>query len=170
MLIRSSILYLQAFIRPFREHHIDPLAITRHDFVEANGDNCLVTLAPLVVLSYVIYHQTAEEIRSLYYIYCFLLALSLMVTFTNQIHKWSHTYSKLPKVVELLQKCHIILPRQHHRVHHVAPHETYFCITTGWCNYPLERMGFWTKLEYMIEKLTGNKPRVDDLKWANKQQ
>ena len=160
--------HTQAFIRPFREHHIDPLAITRHDFIEANGDNCLITLPFLAFFSFIMYHQTGEEFRAWYSAYAFLLALGIMVTFTNQIHKWSHTYGRLPALVEWLQRCHLILPRQHHRVHHVAPHETYFCITTGWCNYPLEVMGFWTGLEYLIEKVTGDKPRVDDLKWANK--
>lgn len=158
----------QAFIRPFREHHIDPTAITRHDFIEANGDNCLVTLLPLAVCAYMLCVQTPEQILARYHAYCYFTSLELLVTFTNQIHKWSHTYHNLPTLVVWLQRLHIILPRQHHRIHHVAPHETYFCITTGWLNYPMEVVQFWPALEWIIERLTGCKPRVDDLKWANK--
>jgi len=159
---------LQAFIRPFREHHIDPLAITRHDFIEANGDNSLIILGPLLLCIYTFLTFSPEQVRTWYHTYCFLFSLGLLVMFTNQIHKWSHTYSGLPQPVLWLQALHIILPRRHHRIHHVAPHETYFCITTGWLNYPLEVIRFWATLEYIIERLTGKKPRTDDLKWANK--
>ncbi len=159
----------QAFIRPFREHHIDPLAITRHDVIEANGDNCLISLPILGIVAIAIITQSHDEVRAWYYVYCFLMALSLFVTLTNQIHKWSHTYSELPSWVVWLQRMHIILPKKHHRIHHVAPHEVYFCITTGWMNYPLELIGFWKGLEYVIERVSGYKPRTDDLKWSNMQ-
>ena len=38
-----------ALIQPFREHHRDPLAMTRHGFLELNGNNCLGLVVPLAV-------------------------------------------------------------------------------------------------------------------------
>lgn len=163
-----SFSFMQAFIRPFREHHIDPIAITRHDFVEANGDNCLITLVPMSYALYTTLVWSPEEVRSWYFGYVLLMSLMFFVTFTNQIHKWSHTYGRLPAWVEWLQTMHIILPKGHHRIHHVAPHDTYFCITTGWLNLPLEKTHFWPTCERIIEYWTGIKPRVDDLHWTNK--
>ncbi|GFW37352.1 plasmanylethanolamine desaturase [Trichonephila clavipes] len=158
----------KAFIRPFREHHIDPTAITRHDFIETNGDNFMVPIPFLAYMAYQFLSYPVEKIFHIYHWNCFVFLLGIFIAMTNQIHKWSHTYFGIPYWVTVLQDFHIILPRRHHRIHHVAPHETYFCITTGWLNYPLEKLGFWTSLEQIIQSVFCCKPRTDDLKWAQR--
>ncbi|GAB0100808.1 transmembrane protein 189 [Sergentomyia squamirostris] len=158
------------FLRPFREHHIDPTSITRHDFIETNGDNFMIAIPILGKLAYNFLARTQAEIQQDFAFSAYLFLCSIFVAMTNQIHKWSHTYWGLPKWVILLQDYHIMLPRRHHRIHHVAPHETYFCITTGWLNWPLEKIRFWTCLENIIEYTTGCRPRDDDMKWAEKTQ
>lgn len=147
-------------IRPFREHHVDPKAITRHDAVETNGDNCLITLPLLIVTA--LYTWTNEASDASYFIIAFICSLSFFVLLTNQIHKWSHQEKNLWPV-RLLQNCRLILHPQHHDVHHRAPFNKYYCITTGWLNYPLSKILFFTTLEKFITQITKAIPRADDI-------
>ncbi|CAF3929192.1 unnamed protein product [Rotaria sp. Silwood2] len=156
------------FLRPFREHHIDPTSITRHDFIETNGDNFAVTVPYLLYMTYKFTYWNDTDIRRIYNFEVYMFLLAIFVSMTNQFHKWSHTYFGLPSYIVFLQRYHIILPRKHHRLHHVVPHDTYFCITTGWLNWPLEMIQFWSRLESIVEKYTGAKPRSDDFAWAQK--
>uniref|UniRef100_A0A1B6D822 Lipid desaturase domain-containing protein n=1 Tax=Clastoptera arizonana TaxID=38151 RepID=A0A1B6D822_9HEMI len=156
------------FLRPFREHHIDPTSITRHDFIETNGDNFMLTIPFLGRMLWKFLTYTEQQVQEDFSLVCFLFLFAIFIALTNQIHKWSHTYFGLPAWVVWLQEHHVILPRRHHRYHHVAPHETYYCITTGWLNYPLELICFWSNLEKIITATTGFRPRDDDFKWAQK--
>ncbi|XP_046398555.1 plasmanylethanolamine desaturase [Ischnura elegans] len=158
----------KAFIRPFREHHIDPTSITRHDFIETNGDNFMLTIPFLGCITWDFLTLPEDQLQYKFSWICYLFLLAIFVAMTNQIHKWSHTYFGLPGWVVWLQDHRLILPRRHHRTHHVAPHETYFCITTGWLNWPLEKVRFWAILEWAIQTVTGCRPRADDFKWAQK--
>ncbi|ROT75362.1 hypothetical protein C7M84_006093, partial [Penaeus vannamei] len=93
----------QNFIRPFREHHIDPTSITRHDFIETNGDNFMLTLPGLMSMTWNFCTKTNEQIQANYYWFSYLYLLAIFVSLTNQIHKWSHTYFGLPRWVTILQ-------------------------------------------------------------------
>jgi len=47
--------------------------------------------------------------------------------------------------------------------HHMAPFTKYYCITHGWLNEPLHRIGYYRVLEKWISAVTGLVPREDDL-------
>lgn len=146
-----------AFIRPFREHHVDEKAITRHDFVETNGNNCLVSL-PVAALALALPLGSAPGA----FVAAFLGAMIFWVMATNQFHKWSHLDAP-PRAVALLQRLGLVLQPAHHRVHHTPPFNRYYCITTGWMNAPLAWVGFFPLLERLVTRLTGLVPRQDDL-------
>ena len=68
-----------------------------------------------------------------------------------------------PRWVDLLQRLNLVLPPDHHAVHHSAPFAKYYCITVGWLNEPLHRLRFFQTLEWVITATTGVVPREDDI-------
>jgi len=152
-----------ALVRPFREHHVDAKAITRHDFIETNGNNCLISLWVGVIC--LVLPLDIEGFQALgVFSMVALGSMIFWVMMTNQFHKWSHTdEATLPPLVKTLQHLHLILPPSHHEIHHTAPFDKYYCITTGWLNWPLTRVGFFKNLEKLVTLTFGLIPRADDI-------
>lgn len=147
----------KTFIVPFRVHHSDPEDITRHGFAATNGHNCLVSL-PVLALALALPAGSSWGAP----LAAFMLFMTLGVFGTNQFHKWAHLENPGP-VIGWLQKRGLILGREHHDIHHTWPYERHYCITTGWLNPLLDRIGFFRKAEKLITALTGAQPRRDDL-------
>jgi ubiquitin-conjugating enzyme E2 variant len=151
----------KSFIRSFREHHVDPFQITRHDWIETNGDNCMLTVPALVILSFIEVGNNSKDL----FLVSFVASLALWVALTNQIHKWAHML-KPNQVVVGLQDFQVILSRRSHQIHHHTPFDRYYCITTGWLNPLLGSLGFWKRLENSITYATNEMPRKDDAFWT----
>ncbi len=82
---QRALLCLQALIRPFREHHIDPTSITRHDFIETNGDNFAACVPALAYMAYRFHTGSAEQIAASYNWFMYIFLLAVFVSVTNQV-------------------------------------------------------------------------------------
>ncbi len=146
------------FIRPFREHHDDPKAMTRHDFIETNGASCFGALPLLAVAALLpVEDHAAAFLQAL----LFFTALGSLLA--NQCHKWAHAdASQLGPLVSGAQRLGLVLPPVHHRLHHARPFDTHYCTASGWMNVPLNAIGFFRALEYVIGKTSGVVPRAPE--------
>jgi sterol desaturase/sphingolipid hydroxylase (fatty acid hydroxylase superfamily) len=145
------------FIEPFREHHVDPKGIVGHDFVDANGNNSLVSLPfMLAVWAFV-------PLGTTYYGYLFglfFIFFCLAAFLTNQFHKWAHMDTP-PAIVGWLQARGVILSKEHHDIHHQSPYDTYYCITAGFWNPLLDSIRFYERTERRIRRsVPGTEPML----------
>lgn len=147
------------FIRPFRHHHIDPVAMTKHDFVETNGSNCIISL-PAFAWGYWSLSSSSPTVGLFFAV--FWLSVCYWVFGTNQFHAWAHT-SNPPKVVRWLQRSRLILHPKHHARHHEAPHNRNYGITNGWTNPLMRALRFYEMIEWTVTKLTGIRPEHQKL-------
>lgn len=131
------------FVRTFREHHADQVDITRHDFVETNGDVCIFSCP--VHFGLLLWVEGGFAL-------CCVLGVFLGSYTNSQIHKWAHT-TEPPWLVRALQQTRVLLSPPHHARHHSGAHLTHYCITTGWMNGVLDRVGFFRKLEWLLLRL-----------------
>jgi ubiquitin-conjugating enzyme E2 variant len=126
----------QAFIRPFRAHHADPEEMTRHDFVETHGATCFASLPFLAAASCMPLESWPGILAQALLLFTALGALA-----TNQCHKWAHMdETATPKIVRWAQRRHLVLPRDHHRLHHTPPFDSHFCMSSGWLNAPFNAL------------------------------
>ena len=147
---------------PFRVHHINPEEFLERSFVETNGDVSFLgipTIGCLLVLPLETGWGGALSV--------FGLGLCSVGMLTNQIHQWAHMPAP-PRIVRVLQDCRLILGRAEHARHHQRPYDGCYCITTGWCNRPLERAGFFRHLESCVTWATGLVPRQDDRRYEER--
>jgi hypothetical protein len=138
----------RALIGPFREHHRDPLAITRRTFLRLSSSNFLGSTGVLGAV-WGVGALIGVAASPLFDAWAATLTLGLAVT--NQIHKWAHL-PRVPRAVAWLQRVRLLLSPSGHGRHH-ASGEGAFCITTGWLNPALDRLGVFARLERLVDTL-----------------
>jgi hypothetical protein len=136
------------FIRPFREHHFDQKGITQHDFIETNGNNCILMLGPLAFAFLLLPRRETFG----FFASIFVGFMALFAVATNQFHKWAHADDP-PAIARVLQRWSLILSPRHHDIHHAAPHDKHYCITVGWLNPILNRARFFRLAEALIARV-----------------
>jgi|JI9StandDraft_1071089.scaffolds.fasta_scaffold00048_61 hypothetical protein len=146
----------QSFIKPFREHHVNPKGMTEHDFVETSGNNCIVSIPFLLLVYYLVDIKSSLFHYSFYSFFSFLM---ISVFITNQIHKWAHMENP-GRLISFLQKQNLILSPEHHQVHHTEPFDKYYCITVGWLNPFLFKIHFFEGIKILAFKVFGNRVAI----------
>ena len=68
-----------------------------------------------------------------------------------------------PAPIVFLQKRRLILEPAHHEIHHTAPYDKYYCITSGVLNELLDKVDFFKRTERLVTRVSGVLPRVEDL-------
>ena len=145
------------FVGAFREHHVDPKGITTHDFIDTNGNNCLVSLPAMLL----VWLAVPTETTAWGYLFAaFFLALCFAIFLTNQFHKWAHL-EEPPSFAAWMQRRGLILSQEHHDVHHESPYDTYYCITVGVWNPLLDRTNFYERTERLLRRIIpGTDPQL----------
>lgn len=147
---------------PFRIHHVNPEDFARRSFADTNGEVAAMTVVVLGALLQVPLSTAWGCVAAVSGVsFCGLGML------TNQIHQWAHL-RRVPAPARALQRLGLFLGHAEHARHHAHPYDVRYCITTGWCNRPLEAIGFYRRLEGAITYVTGALPRRDDRRYESR--
>ena len=139
----------QSLIKPFRLHHLYPRDICVHNLATTVGNTCILAVP---VLGFCVYLLWIIEHGLLAFIILCTTLMAASTVATNLFHKWAHQES-ISKGVRLLQRMRLVLDPDHHELHHTQPFDKHYCITNGWLNPLLNKIGFFRKLEALLSMM-----------------
>ena len=137
-------------IRPNIIHHHYPRFFTRYTWLQSSWD--LLVLGAVVLAG-------AWAFNILTWQVWLFVAVSVNA---NEIHKWSHrTRKENGVIISKLQDWRILQTPHQHALHHTDPKNTHYCPVTNIVNPVLEKLRFWTGLEWLVWRLTGVRHKQD---------
>jgi hypothetical protein len=141
-------------VKPFRLHHLYPRDICTHNLVTTLGNSCIIAVPALSLSLYLIWRMPESRWLPLAVVCLAILAGATVAT--NLFHKWAHQENP-STIVRWLQRTRVVLEPSHHDLHHAEPFNQHYCITNGWLNPVLNRIGFFRKVEAAL-RLVGIEP------------
>ena len=143
-------------IYAFREHHERPREMLEHHWISVNREPGVAAALMLLLLTLPAVQGVLEG-HAL--VQTFLFSFVACGASANQLHLWAH-HGQPPRLVRLAQRLGLVLTPERHARHHCRPNTTAYCISTGWLNTVLDRIGFWRRLERLVSHLTGATARA----------
>lgn len=140
------------FVKPFRNHHVDPEDMVHHRFWEMHGDHFIATLPCFWFMTLLDAGPAGTFFWKVMW-----SAVAVFVIATAKFHAWAHSPAP-PALVRWLQRRRVILSPQHHARHHTPPYNRNYCITNGWMNGPLRWLRFFEFCEWLMMVSTGTVP------------
>ncbi len=132
------------FVRPNLIHHSEPGAMMRKHWLPNNG--ILFSFAAIIVGIAWLYDSLTWQ----------LVVFAVAGGLSQQAHRFAHSPTvRLPPVIRILQRAHVLQDGWHHFKHHKWPHDCNYCTLTPWVNPVLGKIGFWRGLERLLIPLLG---------------
>ncbi len=138
-----------SLIKPFRMHHLYPRDICVHNLVTTVGNTCILAVPALLFCLYLVWASRNGLLA--FVILCTALMAAATVA-TNIFHKWAHQ-EEPSNAVRWLQRLRLVLEPEHHQLHHTRPFDKHYCITNGWLNPILNKIGFFRGLEALLRRI-----------------
>lgn len=128
-------------VRGFRDHHDDPMEITRIPLSENLGYSAIAGTIVFWIFS------ASLGVNWITFWFLFFAFLS------NLFHRWSHFPARQkPWWMKRLQKAGILLRPEEHSTHHREPFRVNYCILSGWANGITNRTP-WGLFEKFLSRL-----------------
>jgi ubiquitin-conjugating enzyme E2 variant len=127
--------------KPNELHHDQPLAFLDQGYWSRNS----TTIIPAVIAFLLTVPHP-------------ICGVFVFVSQANEIHAWAHSKGKVASWIEVFQSIGLFQSPKHHAQHHIDPFESKYCVMTDLLNPLLDRLDFWRRLEWIVERTIGVVP------------